>query len=108
MIQHFLPHPNRVGDSFYGFSYFCPVCGEVWAKLQTSGCTRYHAWPTLCKRHWVEPEVNVHGIAPGSLLLPLVCRYSAFELEFDKLLTKMTDEHLRYEFQQALEWAERK
>lgn len=108
MIQHFLPHLNRIEDFFYGFSYFCPVCGEVWGQLQTSGCTLYQVARVRCKRHWVAPKVDIHGLAPGSLLLPLVCRYGAFEFEFDKLLAKMTDEHLRYEFQQALEWAERK
>ena len=47
-------------------AYFCPTCGEVWARVVVEGCS-WHVDPAPCEKHRAAC-VPSWGKVPGSLL----------------------------------------
>ena len=42
-------------------AFFCPVCGEVWARAVIDG-TRFSVWAVPCERHTTTGQsISIHG-----------------------------------------------
>lgn len=46
-----------------GHCYFCPLCGEVWAKATVHGAV-YNVWAAKCDRH---PDREIYWEWAGSI-----------------------------------------
>jgi hypothetical protein len=90
----------------FSYAYYCPRCGEVWARLQTLGNGYYLPYTQRCVKHALDEEDLV---CPGSLLLPPLLGMNEFfgAQGFDRLLRRLHPDHLKYEFTTALEWAQK-
>ena len=99
VVEHFLPvvHTN-------GYAYYCGKCGQVWGRLRTLGNGYFSPFSQYCKQHAKGVDESA-----GTLLNPPLFWIPEFfgEKGEARLLDRLTPEHLEYEFQQALEWAER-
>lgn len=85
----------------YSYAYFCPDCGEVWARCPTQsvGTTQTEKWQVQgghCKLH---PGPSPFTVA-GSLLL-------SWEPEYSSLLLSCPDV-VRYEFDRHMEFNSRR
>lgn len=90
MIVHAERQPPR------SYAYFCPHCGEVWARAEVAGCTQWEIGGGYCKEHAGPSPYTV----PGSLLL-------AWELGYNASLLSCPDV-VRWEFERHMEFAERR
>ena len=81
---------------YYSYAYFCPVCGEVWARVvcdrDVPEPLRWHVREHPCEQHSTIWHVS-GTLLPGSDLINL---------------DVLPPEVLRYEFQQHLSHYERK
>jgi len=53
----------------WSIAFFCPQCGDVWAKAEIEG-SRYHVYTHPCDKHPSRTPVWINDV-PGSILLPL-------------------------------------
>jgi hypothetical protein len=93
-----------------GYAFYCGRCGQVWGRLRTIGNRYFSPYTQSCKQHWTKlEEESLYQLSPGSMLAPLLHSNGEFfgDKGFPRLLDRMSDSHLRYEFNQALEWAEK-
>jgi len=77
----------------YGEAYFCPVCGDVWARVVVSSPLSGQLSPFMvraipCEKH----DKRTFCSIPGSLYLGWGREYN----------TDIPDELVQYEFQQAM------
>lgn len=49
----------------WSIAYFCPACGEVWARIHFEG-QRFYTCTRLCDKHASEMRIEV----PGSIWVP--------------------------------------
>ena len=90
MVIHAERQPPR------SLAYFCPHCGEIWARAEIEGCTQWEIGGGYCKEHPGPSPFTV----PGSLLL-------AWEPEYCELLLSCPDV-VRWEMTRHLEFIERR
>jgi hypothetical protein len=108
MLQHFIIHNRHMGycerpDLIavqgelappVSVAYFCPSCGEVWARAAIDNRPfMVHVMP--CNRH---PQQDFGLRVPGALTLPWDAEYS----------NSFPQEVAAWEFMRHLEWVERK
>lgn len=97
-------------SSTNGYGFYCGRCGKVWGRLKTVGNLYFSPYTQSCKQHWTKlEEESLYQLPPGSTLAPLIHSSGEFwgDKGFPRLLDRLSDSHLRYEFNQALEWAEK-
>ena len=70
-------------------AYFCPVCGEVWARAVITG-QAYEVWALLCEKHPLEYPYRV----PGSLWLTWNATHN--DSLTREMLTREVDLHLEH------------
>ena len=89
-------------QSPYSYAYFCPDCGEVWARCRAREIGKFHSakWQVqggYCRKH---PERSNPFSVAGSLML-------AWEPEYCELLLSCPDV-VKWEFDRHMEFIERK
>lgn len=47
-----LPEPDARRDpTRYNTAYFCPMCGEIWARVAVEGQKQWISWSVQCDKH---------------------------------------------------------
>lgn len=90
MIVHAERQPPR------SLAYFCPHCGQIWARAIVEGCMQWEIGGGYCKEHAGPSPFTV----PGSLLL-------SWEQEYSSLLLSCPD-IVRWEMERHIEFIERR
>jgi predicted RNA-binding Zn-ribbon protein involved in translation (DUF1610 family) len=94
----YLAHPLYIKGELHpprSYAYFCPVCGDVWARRIISPDTRWLAWSFRCPKH---PDAPFWHTVPGSIIpsflfeelwhdLPLPLKQREALLHLDATLT---------------------
>lgn len=85
----------------YSYAYFCPTCGEVWARCPTKilGGSAENKWQIQGGHCQLHPGPSPFTVA-GSLLL-------SWEPEFSQLLLSCPDV-VKWEFDRHMEFIERR
>jgi hypothetical protein len=108
MIRHFYVEEQELGGAEdcmrfihgqaqhpYSYAWFCPACGEVWARAPVSGAEKWIVQGGYCRKH---PGPSPFTVA-GSLML-------SWEPEHNAMIQQLPDA-LEWEFERHLEFFER-
>lgn len=84
-------------------AFFCPICGEVWARVVVEGASEFQSYTRTCARH--DPRWSIE--IPGSIWISWDRDFQdAFPSEALKREVRLHLDHAQWDLQRGRQWQE--